>query len=210
MIRGPLAVRTCERSSSKAMSRIQCRRSSIPQWPRMMAASWAWVAWMARSEVTAQQVSAGHFPFTLRRRTIWMAWQAWAKARPLATAVTLRVRRSVRTSPAVTALSGLVSDRDVPPGQGGKLGIQAGLISLDRDQIVRAAPGEVAGVLTLGVQSVRGDDRVLDVQAVAQRGEHRDFVCLGAHLHLAQHHAMGLVERREQVTATVTIVRGAT
>jgi hypothetical protein len=112
--------------------------------------------------------------------------------------------------PAVTALSGLVSDRDVPPGQGGKLGIQAGLISLDRDQIVRAAPGEVAGVLTLGVQSVRGDDRVLDVQAVAQRGEHRDFVCLGAHLHLAQHHAMGLVERREQVTATVTIVRGAT
>ena len=29
--------------------------------------------------------------------------------------------------PAVTALAGLVSDRDVPPGQRGKLGIQAGL-----------------------------------------------------------------------------------
>ena len=31
----------------------QCRRSSIPQWPRMMAASWAWVAWVTFSEVAA-------------------------------------------------------------------------------------------------------------------------------------------------------------
>jgi hypothetical protein len=75
---------------------------------------------------------------------------------------------------------------------------------------VRAAPGEVAGVLALGMQSVRGDNGVLDVQAVQQCGEHRDFVGLGAHLHLTQHHAMGLVERGEQVAATVTIVRGAT
>ena len=41
MMRGPLAVRTWERSSSKSRSRTQCSRSSMPQWPRMMAASWA-------------------------------------------------------------------------------------------------------------------------------------------------------------------------
>jgi len=39
MMGGPLAVRIWERSSSKSRSRTQCRRSSIPQWPRMMAAS---------------------------------------------------------------------------------------------------------------------------------------------------------------------------
>src|SRR5258708_2788509 len=31
MMRGPLDVRTWERSSSKSMSRTQCRRSSMPQ-----------------------------------------------------------------------------------------------------------------------------------------------------------------------------------
>jgi hypothetical protein len=53
MMCGPLAVRTWDRSSSKSMPRTQCRRSSMPQWPRMMAASWAWVAWVTVSEVTA-------------------------------------------------------------------------------------------------------------------------------------------------------------
>ena len=50
---GPLAVRTWERSSPKSMSRTQCRRSSMPQWPRMMAASWAGLAWVTVREVTA-------------------------------------------------------------------------------------------------------------------------------------------------------------
>lgn len=53
MIWGPLAVRIWERSSSKSRSRTQCRRSSIPHWPQMMAASWAWLAWVTFSEVTA-------------------------------------------------------------------------------------------------------------------------------------------------------------
>ena len=110
---------------------------------------------------------------------------------------------------AVPALAALVSDRDFPPGQGGKLGTQAGLVSFDRDHIVRAAPGKVAGVLPLGVQSVSGDDRAGDVQAVQQLGEHRDFVGLGAHLHLPQHHAMTVVESGEQVTAVFTAVPGA-
>ena len=53
MTRGALAVRTWERSSSKSMSRTQCRRSSMPQWPRMMAASSAGLAWVAVSDVIA-------------------------------------------------------------------------------------------------------------------------------------------------------------
>jgi hypothetical protein len=53
MIWGPAAVRTWERSSSKSVSRTQCSRSSMPQWPRMMAASWPGVAWVTLSEVTA-------------------------------------------------------------------------------------------------------------------------------------------------------------
>jgi hypothetical protein len=58
MMRGPLAVRTWERSSPKSRSRIQWSRSSMLLWPRMMAASWGGLAWVTRREVTAQQVSA--------------------------------------------------------------------------------------------------------------------------------------------------------
>ncbi len=69
----------------------------------MMAASSAWLAWAAVSEVTAEQVSADHFFFFflpgVRRRTIWMAWAACGKASPAAMAVTLRMRRSVRPCP---------------------------------------------------------------------------------------------------------------
>ena len=53
MICGPLAVRIWERSSSKSRSRTQWSRSSMPQWPRMMAASWAGLAWVTLREVTA-------------------------------------------------------------------------------------------------------------------------------------------------------------
>ena len=35
---------------------------------------------MTVSEVTAHQVSRDHFPFTLLRRAIWMAWAAWGQA----------------------------------------------------------------------------------------------------------------------------------
>ena len=81
---------------------------------------------------------------------------------------------------------------------------------LDRDDIMRAAPDEVAGVLALGVQCVGSDDRVLDLDAVAQRGEQRDLVGLGAHLHLPQHHPMSMIKRRQQVTAVLAAVPGAT
>ena len=58
----------------------------------------------------------------------------------------------------------------------------------------------------LGVQRVGRNDRVLDVQAIQQGSEQGNLIGLGAHLHLAQHHSMGMVERRQQVMAIPAIV----
>jgi hypothetical protein len=102
-----------------------------------------------------------------------------------------------------------IGDRHVAPGQGGELGVQAGLVALDDQQVVRTAPGQVFGVGALGVQGVSGDDRIGDVQPVQQRGEHRDLVGLGVHVHLPQHHTVGMVEGGEQVTAVLSAMARA-
>ena len=72
---------------------------------------------------------------------------------------------------------------------------------LDDQQVVRAAPGQVLGVGALGVHSIGGNDRIGDAYPVQQRAEHRDLVRLRPHLGLAQHHAVGMVKSRQQVTA---------
>ena len=46
-------------------------------------------------------------------------------------------------------------------------------------------PVQVGGVAVLGVQRVGGDDRIVDLKAVQQRGEQGDFVGLGIYLYLA-------------------------
>jgi hypothetical protein len=46
---------------------------------------------------------------------------------------------------------------------------------------VCAAPGQVAGVLALGVQRAGGDDRTGDLDAVQQGGEQQDLAGLSAH-----------------------------
>jgi hypothetical protein len=79
--------------------------------------------------------------------------------------------------------------------------VQAGLVAFDGEDVVRAAAGQVAGVLALGVQRVGGDDRPADGDAVQQRGQHRDFVGLRIDLDLAQHHAVRVVEGGQQVPA---------
>ncbi len=43
----PAPLRTCERSSSKVTSLTQCKRFSIPQWPRLRARSLLGVAFVA-------------------------------------------------------------------------------------------------------------------------------------------------------------------
>jgi hypothetical protein len=51
---------------------------------------------------------------------------------------------------AVPAFGLGIGDRNLAPGQGGELGVQAGLVALDDQQVVGAAPGKVDGVVTLG------------------------------------------------------------
>ena len=80
---------------------------------------------------------------------------------------------------------------------------------LDDQQVMGASLSQVLRVGMLGVQSVGCDDRIGDLDLVQQRGEQGNFVGLGAYLDLPQHHAMGMVERGEQVPAVVAAVPGA-
>jgi hypothetical protein len=75
---------------------------------------------------------------------------------------------------------------------------------LDGQDVMRAALGhQVAGVLTLGVHRIGGDDRTGQFDLVQQDGQHRDFVGLGLHIGLSQDHAAGVIERGEQVPAGI-------
>ena len=70
---------------------------------------------------------------------------------------------------------------------------------LDGEQVVRAAACQARGVAALGVHRISRDNRTAEVDAVAQHREHRDFVRLGSHLHLAQDGAMGMIEGSQQM-----------
>ena len=102
---------------------------------------------------------------------------------------------------AVAALAGLMGDGNLPPGQGGELGVQAGLVALDGEQVIRAASGQIGGVGALGMQRVGGDDSPGDIDAVQQHREHRDLVRLRADPHLTQDSAMSMIEGSQQVIA---------
>jgi hypothetical protein len=75
----------------------------------------------------------------------------------------------------------------------------ARLVTLDGEQEMRAAPGQVGGVPAPGVHRISRDDRSGDVCAVQQEGEHRDLVRLRPHLHLAQDSTMSMIEGGQQV-----------
>ena len=101
-----------------------------------------------------------------------------------------------------TEIAGLISDRDLTPGQGGELGVQAGLVALDGEQVMPAALGDqVLGVSTLGMHRVCGGYCPGQVDPVQQGGEHRDLVCLGLDVHLSQDYAVGVIERSQQMPA---------
>jgi hypothetical protein len=102
---------------------------------------------------------------------------------------------------AVTAAAGAADDRQLAPGQGLELGVQAGLVVFDGEDAVRAAAGQVAGVLALGVQRVGGANGPADGDAVQQRGQHRDLVGLRLDPNLDQHHAVSVGQGGEQVPA---------
>jgi hypothetical protein len=80
---------------------------------------------------------------------------------------------------------------------------------LDDQQVLSAAPGQVGGMVTLGMQGIGGDDRAGDVNAIQQRAEQGDLIGLGACLHPPQHHAVRMIEGRQQVTAVLLAMAGA-
>ena len=110
----------------------------------------------------------------------------------------LTIRFSIRPWPRP---SGTWPGRNLFPGQGPELAEQAGLVALDRDQVVGAAVVQVGGVLALGVQRVRGDQHVPSrpVDLVEQAGEHGDLVRLAVHGDLGADHAGAVIQARQQV-----------
>jgi hypothetical protein len=60
---------------------------------------------------------------------------------------------------AVPALAGVMGDWDLPPGQGSELSEQGRLVALDREQVMRTAPGQAVSVAALGMQRISGNDR---------------------------------------------------
>lgn len=74
------------------------------------------------------------------------------------------------------------------PGQSVEQVVEAGPVFFDDEYVVRAACGEVAGVVADGVQGVGGDHRSGQVvDPVQQRGEPGDFGGLVLHLCLRHH-----------------------
>ena len=101
--------------------------------------------------------------------------------------------------PAVALVVGDVDSGDVFPRQRFQFAVQAGLVALHGQYVVRAAAVQVLGVAVLGMQRVGGDDRTGDVQTVEQRGESRYFIGLSIHDRLGEHRAVGDVERGKQM-----------
>jgi hypothetical protein len=98
---------------------------------------------------------------------------------------------SARFDPTVPTVSVLGGDRDLRPGQPDQPGMQLRLVRLRDQQVVPAAVVQVLGVCALGVQRVRGDQHIGQVETVQQRGERGEFVGLALDLGLAQHRPGG-------------------
>jgi hypothetical protein len=101
---------------------------------------------------------------------------------------------------AVAAARLPVADRDLPPGQVLELGVQAGLVLLDHQDVMRLLAGDQElGVLALSMQRISGNDDAIQVQLLQQRRELGDLVGLAVHPHLCEHRAGFLVSDCEQV-----------
>jgi hypothetical protein len=91
-------------------------------------------------------------------------------------------------------------DRDAPPGQVLDLGVQARLVLLHDQDVVRLLfRDKELGVLALGVQRAGGDDAPGQVQRLEQRREPGDLVGLTVRPDLAEHNTTALIEGGQQV-----------
>lgn len=74
---------------------------------------------------------------------------------------------------------------------------QSGVVGFDDGEVVGAVPAEVAAAVVLGVKSVGGDHRVVQVEGVQQRSEGGNLVALVCDLALGQD-ASVVVHRGQQ------------
>ena len=74
---------------------------------------------------------------------------------------------------------------------------------------MRATTAEVFCVVALSVQGIGGNHGVPDVDRVQQHAEPGDLIGLRAHAGLAQHRAVSVVKRSEQVRGILAAATGA-
>jgi hypothetical protein len=111
---------------------------------------------------------------------------------------------------AVAAVTGTVQHGDAVPGQAGAAGQQGRLVGLDHQQVVRLFLGhQELGSLRVGLERVGGDDHAGEVEIGQQRPNAGDLLRGAADLVLGQHHAAGVVHRRQQVHRAATAGGGA-
>jgi hypothetical protein len=110
----------------------------------------------------------------------------------------------------VGAVAGAVGDRDVAPGQGGEVMVQAGLVGLHDPQVGGVLlSDQPVGVLALGVERIGSDHGIGELQAVQQRPELGDLVGLAVHPGLAQDASGGVVHHRQQMHLRGAVVAAA-
>ncbi len=77
--------------------------------------------------------------------------------------------------------------------------VQAGLVALEREDVVGLSVHDLAGDLALAAHGVDGDDGALDGQHVQEMRDRHDFVRLFRHLDLAEHQTLARGESRHHV-----------
>jgi len=102
----------------------------------------------------------------------------------------------------VAPFAGGMSDRDLAPGQLSELGVQAGLVGLDGEQVMRAALGDqvlrwarwacMASAVTTALATLTWSSKVANMG---------DLVRFGLHGCLSQDRAMSVIERGQQMPA---------
>jgi hypothetical protein len=109
----------------------------------------------------------------------------------------------------VPAVGAAVGDLHVAPGHPDKLFTQVWLVAPHHQDPVRASRSEVVRVGALGMQRVRGDDDLVQVEPVEQRGEAADLaglaLYLGVDLDLAERDTGIMVDGREQVSGWASL-----
>lgn len=163
---GPCPFSTWHLSSPKVTSRTQCRRFSMPQWPRQCSSRNAASARLRGRLVTAYWISTVVRPL---HRVVRSRRQTWANpgqsSCPASRVLVCRCRRTCRPCP-LEIVRASHSDAcrcfSVAGGKTGlkircRSGLQLGLIVFDDEQVIAAAIDNLLAQLALAKHGVARD-----------------------------------------------------